>query len=244
MARNLITDVAGVRVGHADDAKLGSGVTVVLFDARGRGASTCAAAGRARARPRCSTRRMTVERHRRDRARRAAPPSASMPRPACRPGCASRAAASAIRDARGADRAGGDPVRPAQRRRQGLGPLSALPRARLCGGRRPPRRISRSAAPAPALAPRRRRSRAASARPRRMTARRHHRRRARRRQRRRHDRDRRRTAFLGGAVRAEQGIRRARLPPQPSPQADLALRAKGGPRENTTHCRHRHRRAA
>src|ERR1051325_4041411 len=30
--RNLITDVAGVRVGHADDAKLGSGVTVVVFD--------------------------------------------------------------------------------------------------------------------------------------------------------------------------------------------------------------------
>jgi D-aminopeptidase len=32
LARNLITDVAGVRVGHADDAKLGSGATVVLFD--------------------------------------------------------------------------------------------------------------------------------------------------------------------------------------------------------------------
>jgi len=32
LARNLITDVAGVRVGHADDAKLGSGVTVVTFD--------------------------------------------------------------------------------------------------------------------------------------------------------------------------------------------------------------------
>ena len=32
LARNLITDVAGVRVGHADDAKLGSGSTVVLFD--------------------------------------------------------------------------------------------------------------------------------------------------------------------------------------------------------------------
>jgi D-aminopeptidase len=30
--RNLITDVAGVRVGHADDANLGSGVTVVMFD--------------------------------------------------------------------------------------------------------------------------------------------------------------------------------------------------------------------
>jgi len=32
MARNLITDVAGVRVGHAGDAKLGSGATVVFFD--------------------------------------------------------------------------------------------------------------------------------------------------------------------------------------------------------------------
>ena len=34
-----------------------------------------------------------------------------------------------------ADRAGRDPVRPAQRRRQGLGPLSALSRSRLRGGR-------------------------------------------------------------------------------------------------------------
>jgi L-aminopeptidase/D-esterase-like protein len=30
--RNLITDVAGVRVGHADDAKVASGATVILFD--------------------------------------------------------------------------------------------------------------------------------------------------------------------------------------------------------------------
>ena len=30
--RNLITDVPGVRVGHADDARLGSGVTAVVFD--------------------------------------------------------------------------------------------------------------------------------------------------------------------------------------------------------------------
>ena len=29
---NLITDVAGLRVGHADDARLGSGSTVMLFD--------------------------------------------------------------------------------------------------------------------------------------------------------------------------------------------------------------------
>ena len=30
--RNLITDVAGVRVGHADDHKLGSGATAIVFD--------------------------------------------------------------------------------------------------------------------------------------------------------------------------------------------------------------------
>jgi D-aminopeptidase len=33
MPRNLITDVAGVRVGHAGDARLGSGVTAVVFEA-------------------------------------------------------------------------------------------------------------------------------------------------------------------------------------------------------------------
>ncbi len=32
MARNLITDIQGVRVGHADDARLASGSTVVVFD--------------------------------------------------------------------------------------------------------------------------------------------------------------------------------------------------------------------
>src|SRR5215467_9217811 len=31
--RNLITDIQGLRVGHAHDAKLGSGATVVVFDA-------------------------------------------------------------------------------------------------------------------------------------------------------------------------------------------------------------------
>ena len=31
--RNLITDIPGLRVGHAGDAKLGSGTTVVVFDA-------------------------------------------------------------------------------------------------------------------------------------------------------------------------------------------------------------------
>ena len=30
--QNLLTDIAGVRVGHADDAKLASGVTAIIFD--------------------------------------------------------------------------------------------------------------------------------------------------------------------------------------------------------------------
>ena len=30
--RNLITDVAGLKVGNAEDIQLGSGTTVVLFD--------------------------------------------------------------------------------------------------------------------------------------------------------------------------------------------------------------------
>jgi L-aminopeptidase/D-esterase-like protein len=32
ISRNLITDVPGVRIGHADDPRLGSGVTAVIFD--------------------------------------------------------------------------------------------------------------------------------------------------------------------------------------------------------------------
>ena len=82
-----------------------------------------------------------------------------------------------------ADRAGRDPVRSAQRRRQELGPLSALSRSRLRGrGRgaahdfRARQRRRRASARPPST------SRAASARPRRMTRDGHHDRRARRRQ--------------------------------------------------------------
>src|ERR1700710_1182540 len=31
--KNLLTDIPGVRVGHADDARLASGVTAIIFDA-------------------------------------------------------------------------------------------------------------------------------------------------------------------------------------------------------------------
>ena len=30
--KNLLTDIAGVRVGHADDTRLASGVTAIIFD--------------------------------------------------------------------------------------------------------------------------------------------------------------------------------------------------------------------
>ena len=30
--KNLLTDIAGVKVGHADDVRLASGVTAVIFD--------------------------------------------------------------------------------------------------------------------------------------------------------------------------------------------------------------------
>ena len=30
--KNLLTDISGVRVGHADDATLASGVTAIVFD--------------------------------------------------------------------------------------------------------------------------------------------------------------------------------------------------------------------
>ena len=33
--RNLITDVPGLKIGHAEDAKLGSGATAIIFDAPG-----------------------------------------------------------------------------------------------------------------------------------------------------------------------------------------------------------------
>ena len=34
---NLITDIAGIRVGHAHDARLASGVTAILFDCGAQG---------------------------------------------------------------------------------------------------------------------------------------------------------------------------------------------------------------
>ena len=132
---------------------------------------------------------------------------------------------------RGADRLRRDPVRPAQRRRQGLGPLSALPRPRLRGRGSRAGATSRSAPPARASAPPPSTSRAGSARPPRVTARRPHGRRARRRQRLRQRQCRRRAAFLGGAVRAGRRVRRRGLP---ATCRRGAVPIAGRPGENTT----------
>ena len=138
--RNLITDIPGLRVGHAGDAKLGSGTTAVVFDAavvasvdvRGGGPGTRETAlldpaqtvegidaivlsgGSAFGLDAASG----VQAWLREQGR----------------GFRIRDAVVPIVPAR-------DHVRPAQRRRQELGPLSALSRARLRGGENRGRRL-------------------------------------------------------------------------------------------------------
>ena len=135
--KNLITDVAGVRVGHADDAKLASGATVVVFDkppwrhvdVRGGGPGTRETARSIRPRP------WTHRRHR------------AVGRLGLRPRCRLRRAGLSrrtgprlpVRDAVVPIVPGAILFRSAQRRRQGLGPLPALSRAWLRRGRPPPR---------------------------------------------------------------------------------------------------------
>ena len=144
--RNLITDVAGLRVGNAHDARLASGVTAIVFDepavaavdVRGGAPGTretdlldAAPHGRAHRRGR-ALRRLGL------RARRAVR----------RAGLAARAGPR-LCDRRHphSDRQRRSPVRHAQRRRQELGPLPALPRSRLRRRGRASITRSRSARP-------------------------------------------------------------------------------------------------
>ena len=208
--RNLLTDIAGIRVGHADDARIATGTTAIIFDEPTVVSADIGGGGpgHPRDRParslphgrahRChhALRRLGLRARRRG--RRAGLSAQHRPRL-----CGRKRA--------GAAGAGGDPVRSPQRRRQGVGPLPALSRARLCGGRGGAHRLR--------------------ARQRRRRARRHHgqlqgrhrlglgedRRRlhrggARRGQRRRWRGGRRRPVVLGGAFRARRRIRRPRLP--------------------------------
>ena len=210
MARNLITDVAGVRVGHADDAKLGSGATVVrVRPARGRGRR------RSRRRARHARKRAARSGHdgradRRHRARR---------RLGVRPRCRLRRAGVA---ARAGPRLRG-PRQCACRSCRRAILFDLLNGGDKNWGRYPPyrelgyaataaqpARTSRSAASAPGSAPPPSISRAALGSASAHDARRHHRRRAGGGQCRGLGGDRRRAAFLGRAVRARQRIRRAR----------------------------------
>ena len=167
--RNLITDIPGVRVGHAGDARLGSGVTAVVFDKRGGGrASTCAAAGRARARPRCSIRR------RRSKASTpscspAAPPSGSMPPPASQAWLREQGRGFAVREARVPIVPGAILFDLLNGGNKDWGRYPPYRELGYDGGEMPRATTLRSAASAPGLAPPPSISRAASARLRRMT---------------------------------------------------------------------------
>ena len=133
--RNLITDVPGLEVGHADDARLGSGATAVIFDAPAVASIDVRGGGPGTRETALLDPAQTVEGHRRHHAVRRL---GLRPRRRVRRAGLAERAEPRLRGAHRAraDRAGGDPVRSAERRRQGLGPLSALSRARLCGGGR------------------------------------------------------------------------------------------------------------
>ena len=240
--RNLITDIAGIRVGHASDAKLASGTTVVVFDrpvvasvdVRGGGPGTRETAlldpaqtiegidaivlsgGSAFGLDAASGVQAFCA------SRAAASASAT-------PWCRSCPAAILFDLLNGGDKNWGryPPYRDlgyeaAKGRRHGF-------RARQ--RRRRPWRDHRDLKGGVG---------SASA----VTTRRHHRRRARRGQRRRHDRDRQRSAFLGGGIRAEQANSAGAAFRRKSPARRCRLRAKGGRGREHHHRRRRHRRQA
>ena len=130
--RNLITDVDGLLVGNAEDDRLRSGVTVVHGRAPvRRRRSMSAAARRARARPTCSIRPAASTGSMRSVSRAARPIGLSSADGVMR-WLRERGRGFGGRRRGRADRARRDPVRPAERRRQGLG-LAALSRARPIG---------------------------------------------------------------------------------------------------------------
>jgi len=131
--KNLLTDISGVQVGHADDAKLASGVTAVIFDkpavaaidVRGGGPGTReeAALDLANTLERVDAIALSGARR-----------LGWMPRAACRRGSPNRARLSDPRGGR-SDRTGRHLLRSLERRKQSLGALSAVSRPRLRGGR-------------------------------------------------------------------------------------------------------------
>ncbi len=119
--RNLITDVPGIRIGHADDASLLSGVTVLLPDRPLVAAVDVRGGGQAHARPTRSDLRGTVE-HAHAIAISGGSAFGLSAASGVQNWLAERGIGFDIGGARVPDRAAGGSVRPAQRRRQVLGP--------------------------------------------------------------------------------------------------------------------------
>ena len=229
--RNLITDVAGLKVGNADDAR-----ARLRRDrdrvrrAGGRLRATCAAARPARARPTCCGRSETVERI-----------DAIVLSGGSAFGLDAPGGVQAWLREQGRGFAIGPvrvPIVPGailfdlhQRRRQGLGPLSALSRSRLRGGRERRRTTSRSARAGAGFGATTVNLKGGLGSASAHDARRRDRRRDRRRQRGRQRHGRRRAAFLGGAVRAGRRVRRAR------PAAVAAARRARDPRSRAARAR-------
>ena len=128
--RNLITDVAGLRVGNAADARLKSGVTVVVCDEPAvAGVQVLGGAPGTRETD-------LLEPHNSVEAVNAVVLSGGSAfgldaASGVQAGLREQGIGFEVRGDRVPIVPGGDPVRPAEWRRQGLGPISALPRARL-----------------------------------------------------------------------------------------------------------------
>ena len=129
--RNLITDVPGLRIGHAEDLRLGSGATAIIFDKPAVGSIDLRGGGPGTRETALLDPAQTVEGID---AITLSGGSAFGLDAASGVQAWLQGARPRLRRARGAgaDRAGGDFVRPSRRRRQELGPLSALSRTRLC----------------------------------------------------------------------------------------------------------------
>ena len=223
--RNLITDVAGLKVGQRRRCGLASGSTAIVFDRP----ATVAVDVRGGAPATRETDLLAPHRT-----------VAAIDAVVLSGGSAFGLDAAAglqawlreqgrgfaIGDIERADRLRRLAVRPYQRRRQGLGPLPALSRTRLCRGRRRPALDFALGTAGAGFGAHRLRS---QGRPR-LRLRRHprgpHRGRARRGQCLREGHDRRQPPFLGGAVRTGRRVRRTGLPGRVPPEALVPARQR------------------
>ena len=131
--KNLLTDIPAFRVGHADDAALASGVTAIVFDAPAVASIDVRGGGPGTREDAALDPESTVEAI--DGIALSGGSAFGLDAARRRAGLACRTGPR-LSDPRGgrSDRAGRDLLRSAQRRQQGMGPLPALSRSRLCRG--------------------------------------------------------------------------------------------------------------